>query len=119
MTRRSGSKHEYIMFHDLSSQFEVLGQDVLNRDGHPSYLSDHEIITDTYPDAYRDQHLIYYNDLQKQTTPLFMMYIPMRFKGEVRCDFHPRLSSTKKYICIDSINQGLREMLVFSAQNLN
>ena len=72
-------------------------------DGHCNYLPGGEwIVCDTYPDANRLQHLYLYHVGTGQKVPVGAFYSPPEFKGEWRCDTHPRVSRTGRWICIDS-----------------
>lgn len=72
-------------------------------DGHCSYLPGGQwIVCDTYPDANRLQHVYLYHVPSGQKVPLGSFYSPREFTGEWRCDTHPRVSRSGRWICIDS-----------------
>ena len=48
-----------------------------------------------------------------KTYEVATLYSPLRFRGQVRCDLHPRWDRQGKYVCVDSTSSGKREMIVF------
>jgi Tol biopolymer transport system component len=83
-------------------------------DGHPSMGSNETFfITDSYPDRTRMQHLFFYDTQKKYYEEITRLYAAVRFNGEKRCDFHPRLSPDNRFISIDSIEKGKRIMSIF------
>ena len=82
-------------------------------DGHPmiSPTNKNVFVTDT---SYRDkkQNLyLFISDINKQTlNKLKSFYIPNAFKGDVRCDLHPRWNWKADKILIDICSKGKREM---------
>jgi len=110
----SGTETHYYLCEDMSDSRKIVGKGILTEDGHPSFFpSSNIIITDTYPDKYRDQSLITYNLDNYEIKTLNKFYIPIKFYGETRCDLHPRLSPNGNYICVDNIHNNLRCMTVF------
>jgi Tol biopolymer transport system component len=105
----------YYLCEDMSDNRKIIGEGILTKDGHPSFFPySNIIITDTYPDKYRDQSLITYNLDNYETKILSKFYIPIKFYGETRCDLHPRLSATGAYVCIDNVQNKCRRMTVIA-----
>ncbi len=74
-----------------------------DQDGHCSYLPGGQwIVCDTYPDAQRLQHVYLYHVPTGQKVQLGSFLSPPQFTGEWRCDTHPRVSRTGRWVCIDS-----------------
>jgi len=109
----------YHLYKDMSDHREVVGKGVLDQDGHPSY-SPHGalLLTDTYHDKYRDQHLLIYDPQSEKLYSLGSYYGPTEFRGDVRCDLHPRWSPSGRYICIDTPHNGRRAMYVLDINDL-
>ena len=85
----------------------------LKEDGHPSFFpSGNMIITDTYPDKFREQSLITYDLNNNEIKTLSKFCVPFKFSGETRCDLHPRLSPNGTYVCVDNVHNNLRSMTV-------
>lgn len=81
-------------------------------DGHPSIYSKDKFLTDTYPDTRGFQHIYLVNEKNDTKDEIIKIYsIPM-LNLEMRTDLHPRLSEDKKYVSFDSSHDSLRKMLV-------
>ena len=72
------------------------------------------ILTDTYPDKYRNQHLYFYDIQNEVKKKIAYFYSPTKFTGEFRCDLHPRFSHDGSKICIDSPHTGKRQMIILT-----
>lgn len=77
-------------------------------DGHPSFRNDY-IITDTYPDRNRLQHIHLHNLKSGETSCVTSCYHGFKHISSNRCDLHPHLSRCNKYIYYDSIQNGYRQ----------
>ncbi len=61
--------------------------------GHCTYLPGNQwILNDTYPDSDRNQHLYLYHVESGRRVPLGSFHAPEAYRGEWRCDLHPRSS---------------------------
>jgi hypothetical protein len=88
-------------------------------DGHPSMSKDqHFFITDTYPDRRCMQHLFLYFIETNKCMEIAKLLSPLKYYGEYRCDFHPRLSPSNQFISIDSVEKSKRIMTVFDISEL-
>lgn len=84
-------------------------------DGHPGSCAVHGlVVSDTYPDRRRLQRLLLLDLTRRTTAELARVRIPMRFRGEDRCDFHPRWSRDGGAICFDSAHTGRRSLCVLA-----
>lgn len=79
-------------------------------DGHPS-SNNGFIVTDSYPDKYGYQHLLEYDYKNALAKEIASFYHPLKYKGESRCDLHPRISNDK-IITLDSVDNGIRNMYI-------
>ena len=107
--RHPSQGNRYYIFEDKSNVVTVMGNDILTEDGHPSLSPDGRwILTDTYPDKRRVQHLLLYDrrNLRKQEIASF--FVPFGFDGPVRCDLHPRWRRDGTAVCVDSVQEGRR-----------
>ncbi|UZJ41964.1 hypothetical protein OO006_02915 [Prosthecochloris sp. SCSIO W1101] len=88
--------------------------DMPSEDGHPSYSPDKKyILTDTYPDAARQQNLLLY-ELQKHKLFVFKsFYSPIKYFDENRCDLHPRWSNDGRWVAVDTTYSGKRSMCFY------
>lgn len=110
----NGQGEGYYLYDDRSGAAQVVGAHVLTEDGHPSYLPGRQfIITDNYPDKYGEQSLLLYDCATGRSSILSKEFSPVQFHDEMRCDLHPRVSPSGRYVCIDCIINGRRAMKVF------
>jgi hypothetical protein len=106
----------YCLYSDKSPFKVVIASKLLIRDGHPSFSPNGDrLLTDTYPDKYREQNLLLLTS-QNKLQNLASLYSPPRFRGETRCDLHPRWDREGKLICVDETTQGLRKLGVLRAE---
>lgn len=106
----------YVLFRDQSSEFNVVGEKDFDSDGHPSFSPNKRwIVTDTYPDRFRQSRLILYDmetqsrfDLAKLRNP--RRFASTTFENHWQCDLHPRWDRTGKMICFDSAYTGERAL---------
>lgn len=88
-----------------------------DRDGHPSFAGFNTIITDTYPDRHSIQKLKKI-DLEKgEETDLATIFHPPFFELHTRCDLHPSLSGSGRFIQVDTLTRKRREIIVFENGN--
>ena len=79
--------------------------------GHQTYLPDKDwIVTDTYPNDQRNQTIYLYHVPTGHRVGLGAFVSPVEYKGDWRCDTHPRLSPDAKRVCFDSPHNGGRQM---------
>ena len=107
-------KQIYSIYDIESGKKSVLDYPFLDRDGHPSVLRDKNIfVTDTYPKAYDMQALFECNIAKKTSRPLLQIYSTPLMYEEKRCDLHPRISESERFITIDStFKDNLRKVVV-------
>jgi hypothetical protein len=86
----------------------VIGKGVMTVNGHCTYLPGGEwILNDTYPDADRNQHLYLYHVASGRRVPLGSFQAPEPYRGEWRCDLHPRSSPDGRQVVVDSAHGSL------------
>ncbi|MFQ6034301.1 MAG: hypothetical protein ACE5NM_00435 [Sedimentisphaerales bacterium] len=97
----------YLYEDSATEKVEVVGKDVMTQNGHCSYLPGNKwILNDTYPDKQRKQHVYLYHVATGKKVPLGHFYSPPQYKGEWRCDTHPRFSGDGRSVVIDSPHGG-------------
>jgi hypothetical protein len=102
---------------DGSAEPHPLAPDVLTRDGHCSFSPDRRwMITDSYPDENRRQHLYILDIHTGHAARLASFISPPEYRGDWRCDLHPRWSRDSQQICIDSTHDGIRQVYVIHLQ---
>lgn len=96
------------VFRDRSAESEVI-EGMLPVDGHCTYLparNDAWILCDAYPDKDRNQNPYLLRIADRRRIPLGRFHSPPEYKGEWRCDLHPRASRDGRTVCIDSPHGG-------------
>lgn len=101
------------------NKYKIIAPEVLNTDGHQSFIDNDTFITDTYADKRRMAKL-YKVHIPTQTVELLAnLHSPKEFQsfrkkgtGHIACDFHPRVSYSCKYVTIDCASTGVRSIMV-------
>ena len=97
----------FYLYEDGTDRVRIVGKGIMTRNGHCSYLPGNEwILNDTYPDKDRNQHVYLYHVATSKTVPLGCFHLPPEYKGEWRCDTHPRFSPDGRSVIIDSPHGG-------------
>lgn len=109
--RGPGSSH--VLFDLKTGEHREIGGDVLLRDGHPAFSPDGRyFVTDTYPDHRMKQSLYLYDMESGRSELLAEFKHSPAFVGPTRCDLHPRWSRDGRYISVDSIHPGSRQIYI-------
>jgi hypothetical protein len=105
-------KYSFAIF-DIEGKKFFFGEDAPERDGHPTYLNDLKIfITDTYPDLYLQRNLLAYKLKENKVIVLARFDSLKHSAKEFSCDLHPRVSNSKKMICVDRIINKKRNISI-------
>ncbi len=97
----------FYLYEDGSDKVQVVGKGIMTRNGHCTYLPGNEwILNDAYPDKQRNQHVYLYHVPTGKTVPLGSFNLAPEYKGEWRCDTHPRFSRDGTKVMIDSPHGG-------------
>jgi hypothetical protein len=88
---------------------EPVGQEAMPRDGHCTYLPGNRwIVNDTYPQGpERLQEVYLYEVATGKRVNLGGFPSPPEYRGEWRCDTHPRHSPDGRWLCIDAPHGGV------------
>lgn len=107
-TRPEGKKDAFYLYKDQTNQIEIVGDGIMTKNGHNTYLpqSTNWILNDTYPDGKRNQNPYLYHVPTQQRYSLGEFHSPPVYKGEWRCDTHPRSNNAGTAVCIDSPHGG-------------
>ena len=112
-TRPAGHESGFYRFTDRSREFVQIGRGVMTENGHNTNLGNRPgwILNDTYPSsADRKQTLYLYHEPSNRKVVLGRFHSPDPYRGEWRCDLHPRSSPDGRYVCIDSPHAGGRQL---------
>ena len=97
---------KFYLYRDKTELVDVVGKDVMTLNGHCTYLPGNNwILNDTYPQ--KDvQSLYLYEVATDRRVPLGGFASAPPYRGEFRCDLHPRFSPDGKKVAIDSAHGG-------------
>ncbi len=112
----------YIFTDGKPEETYVLNQEKMPVNGHNTYLPNNGnwILNDTYPDQDRIQHVYLYNTKTDKKIALGDFYLPPDYKGEWRCDTHPRSSNDGKMVCVDCpTSSGGRQLVLLDISKIN
>lgn len=99
----------YFLFEDNKGCQGIIGKDILDEDGHPSFSPDGRwILADSYPDRKRQRTLILFDTKTYKRLDIGRYLVPFKYEGPIRCDLHPRWSRDGSSICFDSVHEGGR-----------
>ena len=100
-----GSK--FYLVDEPTGKVEVFAPEKMPVNGHASYLPGNRyIVSDTYPDARRLQHIYLYDTKTGALHELGAFESPREYTGYWRCDTTPRYSPNGRKIVIDSPHGG-------------
>lgn len=120
------SEHEpdgrgFFLFEDKTGgRVEMVGRGIMTSNGHCTYLPGNEwILNDTYPDKKRNQKPYLFHVATKKVVPLGHFQLPQKYRGEWRCDTHPRFSPDGRSVVIDSPHTGEgRQLFLIDISNI-
>jgi hypothetical protein len=98
----------FYLYEDGASKVQVTGMNAMTRNGHCSYLPGGQwILNDSYPGEDGKQDLYLYHAPDDRKVMLGRFDSPPAYRGEWRCDLHPRSSPDGRLVTIDSVHEGL------------
>ena len=107
-----GSKQGYRMYDIGSREWTDYGENILTLDGHPTFINDSVVISDTYPKSRKlnNQYLYIYDNDIKKSKIIGRFFQDIRYSGEQRCDLHPSLSGHS--VSVDTNCFGSRRVVL-------
>jgi hypothetical protein len=110
----------WYLINDPKVKFEPLDVDVMNKNGHNSFLRGGRwILSDTAPDHERNQHEYLYDTKTRRKVELGAFYSAPEYKGIWRCDTTPRGSPDARKIVFDSPHDRVgRQMYVIDISQI-
>ncbi len=113
-TRPEGMPSGFYRFGDKSREVAAVGHEKMPTNGHNTYLPapyNDWILNDTYPDKKTSRQTVYlYHVPSGRRIDLGHFPSPPAYRGEWRCDTHPRSSDDGKLVAIDSPHAGGRQV---------
>jgi hypothetical protein len=109
-TKPVGKEWGFYLFKDQTAEVIPVGEEEMTVNGHNTYLPNTEgdwILNDTYPQGEeRLQELYLYQVSTNKKISLGKFHEPKAFKGEWRCDLHPKANTDGRYVIFDSTHGG-------------
>ena len=97
----------FYLFEEPTGKVEIVAPDLLDRNGHASYLPGNRwILSDTSPDKDRLQHVYLFDTERRRRVPLGAFHSPAEYTGFWRCDTTPRSSPDGRKVIFDSPHGG-------------
>jgi len=121
-TRPQGQPNGFYEFTDRTTKVIPVGHDKMPSNGHNTYLpapySDW-ILNDTYPDRETSRQTVYlYHVPSQQRFDLGHFPSPPNYRGEWRCDTHPRSSDDGTLVAIDSPHLNGRQVQLLDIRSI-
>jgi hypothetical protein len=122
-TRPQGRPSGFYLFTDRGDRAEQVGKGVMTVNGHCTYLPAGDgkewILNDTYPQGPdRQQSPYLFHVPTGRRFWLGHFHLPGEYRGEWRCDTHPRFSRDGTKVVIDSPHGGGRQMWLIDASGI-
>lgn len=101
------------------NDYRIVRPDILNQDGHQTFITDEIFITDTYPDKWRQTQLYKVDMVKNDVQKILSVNSPKKFQCKtvynyIDCDLHPRVSPSGNYVCCDTVLTGKRGLLIMN-----
>jgi hypothetical protein len=110
--RYPGEGDGYFRIEDRTGRATRYFENVLDSDGHPTFDEGRGLIlTDSYPDRFRNQSLLLGSPSGKSAIRLCRTHLPRKFRGALQVDLHPRLHPSRSIACFDSGHTGTRSLV--------
>lgn len=110
-----GGKSAFYEFPDFTTDYRLIDHEAMPENGHNTYVphtNDEWILNDTYPSRRdRKQTLYLYHTPSRRRVDLGRFLSPETFKGEWRCDLHPRCDQAGQRVFFDSTHVGDRRQM--------
>lgn len=98
-TGKGGGGFGYHIFNIDTDEREKV---IISSDGHPVYIGDGKVISDSYPDRFGRRHLFLLDIASGLVEKHLASFVePAFIHGETRCDLHPSLSKSKRWVQVD------------------
>lgn len=105
--------------YDLQNESVVaLMPDKLNCDGHPTYVDDNLILSDTYPDKAGYQKILLICTDDQTVKTIAEIYSTALHIGVERCDLHPRYLKVANKVCVDADVHGKRKIYIVGMESV-
>lgn len=113
-------KMQFVIFTVGERNFRPFGAGQLPRDGHLCFSPDRRwAVCDSYPRGEnRFAELMLYNLEERRKIPIGQFDQPEPFRGDIRCDLHPRWRPDGTAVTFDSIHESSRQVYIADVADL-
>ena len=109
-TKPEGENNGFYLLEDASGKFSPVGKDIMTLNGHNTYVpgtNNEWILCDTYPQGQeRLQEMYLFHVPSGNKVVLGRFHEPADYKGEWRCDLHPKCTPDGRKVIFDSTHGG-------------
>lgn len=110
---------QYYLYTDRTHETKVIAKDIFPLDGHCSYSPDGKwMLTDSYPQPDSCRKVYLYELATQKAYEIGSFYSDMSYPVPTRCDLHPNWSRDGRWVCIDSVHEGTRQMYIIDVSSL-
>ncbi|MFK8113545.1 MAG: hypothetical protein AB8B91_15170 [Rubripirellula sp.] len=121
-TKPAGQKSGFYVFQDKTREVAPIGHDKMPTNGHNTYLGGQHsdwILNDTYPDKKTSRQTVFlYHVPTGKRVDLGHFPSPKAYRGEWRCDTHPRSSDDGTLVTVDSPHDGGRQVYLLDIKQI-
>lgn len=121
-TKPAGQGAGFYKFTDKTRMVVPIGHDKMPTNGHNTYLPKPYgdwILNDTYPDRKTSRQTVFlYHVPSRRRFDLGHFPSPQSYRGEWRCDTHPRCSDDGTKVAIDSPHNGGRQVYLLDIREI-
>ena len=121
-TKPKGKKSGFYRFVDQTDKVFDVGHDKMPTNGHNTYLPapyGDWILNDTYPDRKTSRQTVFlYHVSSGKRVDLGHFPSPKAYRGEWRCDTHPRSSNDGHFVTVDSPHDGGRQVYLLDISEI-
>ena len=116
----------FYLFNEKDRSVQTVGLGNMESNGHCTYLptivnEDEWILNDTYPHGEKDkvQEVYLFNPRNQRRIPLATFPALEIYRGDSRCDLHPRSNAQGDKVMVDSAHSGGRQMYLLEINGLD
>ena len=121
-TKPKGRQQGFYVFRDRTRDVRPIGHDKMPTNGHNTYLPTPYadwVLNDTYPDKKNSRQTVYlYHVPSGKRVDLGHFPSPPAYRGEWRCDTHPRSSDDGTQVAIDSPHDNGRQVYLLDVREV-
>ncbi len=112
-------KPSFLLIDDETNAREPFFQGVMPRDGHACFSPDRRfLLSDSVPGPDNTQELFIIDIAARVKRSLGFFPHDQKYRGDIRCDLHPRWRSDQTLVTFDSVYQGERQIYAVDVSDI-